>query len=500
MSASLTTRQQIVRAAQERIARRAPPKVLTPAAVACRDSLAEFFKASWHVLEPSTPLVWNWVLQANCDHVQALLEGRIPTRNLIINVPPGTAKSRILSVAAPAWMWARRPSWRAIFASGNPRVATRDSLYCRTLLESHWYRQTFGIRWTLSDDQNAKLLYANSSGGFRQALTAGQRATGDRADSLFIDDPLDASDADSAVARAAVLDWFDGTFANRLNDLRTGTRALIMQRLHQTDLTGHLLDRERAHWELLRIPMLWEESQRLTTSIGWTDPRIEEGQLMFPERFPADVIALERMRLGSAGFAGQHQQRPASAEGEIFKRGHFGFYKPGDPLPRFTTRCQSWDTAFKVKQESDYSVGFEFGKTERNIFVLDCVRARLAFPELKKQVQDWAMRLVPTAVLIEDAASGQSIIQELRAKTTLPIVPVRPEGDKTSRAHAIVPTYETGQILLPEGAPWVEVFLEELHSFPKAAHDDQVDAFVQGIRWLMKSRGEYAFTSIARNR
>jgi predicted phage terminase large subunit-like protein len=488
---SLHTRRKAVQI----IADRASPPTLTPEAIACRDSLAAFFRASWHVLEQSTELVWNWHLQAMCDHVQALLEGKLAKRNLLSNVPPGSAKSRIVSVAAPAWMWIRKPTWRAIFASGNPRVATRDSIYCRQLIESPWYRRTFGIRWTLADDQNAKLMYSNSTGGFRQALTAGQRTTGDRADSLFVDDPLDAVDAYSESALDSIIEWWGQAFANRLSDLRTGTRAIIMQRLHEKDLAGHVLARERDHWELLRIPMLWEESQRITTSIGWTDPRTMDGALMFPERFPADVIDLERLRLGSAGFAGQHQQRPASVTGEIFKVGKFGWYKPSDPLPAFQMRCQSWDTAFKAKQESDYSVGFELAKTDRHIFVLDRARGQFPYPELKEWISRWGAKSRPNAVLIEDAASGQSVIQELKATTSLPITPMRPDGDKTSRAHSVVPTYESGVILLPEGAPWVSEFLAELHAFPRAAHDDQVDSFVQGIRWLIQPRTQIRWTN-----
>jgi predicted phage terminase large subunit-like protein len=479
----------LMRHAERVIATHTPPPPPSPEARACRASLAEFFKRSWSILESQTPLAWNWHLQAVCDHVQALLEGQLGKRNLLVCVPPGSAKSRIVSVVAFAWMWTRRPSWRAVFASGNPRVTTRDSLYCRTLIESAWYRQTFGVTWSLAEDENTKQLFSNTARGFRMAITAGARVTGDRGDALFVDDPLDAADAYSQSARDAVLDWWDQAFANRLNDLRTGTRCIIAQRLHEKDLPGHLLAREPDEWERLVIPMEWEESQRFTTSLGWTDPRKAEGELMFPERFPATVVAQERIRLGSSGYAGQHQQRPSAAEGEVFKRGHFGFYKPADPLPHFTLRCQSWDCAFKERQQSDFSVGFELAKSDRRIFVLDRVRDRLSYPALKARARDWAERSAPTAVLIEDAASGQSLIQDLKATGGLPVVPVKVDGDKVTRAHTVVPTYEAGIILLPEGAPWLNEFLDELHAFPRAAHDDQVDAFVQAVRWLMTGSG-----------
>ena len=473
----------LARALQQELADTEPAAPLTSEARACKASLAEFFRQSWHILEPATPLIWNWHLEAICDHVQALLEGRLAKRNLLINVPPGSAKSRIVSVAAPAWMWLRRPTWRVLAASGNPRVTTRDSLQTRLLVESRWYRRTFRIPWSLAEDANTKQLFHNSARGFRGAVTAGQRITGDRADALLVDDPLDATDAYSKSSRDSVLGWFDQAFANRLNDLRTGTRCIIAQRLHQEDLPGHLLAREPDEWETLIIPMEWEDSQRRTTSLGWTDPRKAEGELMFPERFPAAIVAQERVRLGNSGYAGQHQQRPSAAEGEIFKRGFFSFYKPTDTLPRFERRWQSFDTAFKEREESDYSVGFEFGKSDKRIFVLDRVRDRLSYPALKARIQEWATRSHPDAVLIEDKASGQSLVQDLKASTALPVVAVAVDGDKVARAHTVVPTYEAGVILLPEGAHWLDEFLEELHAFPRSAHDDQVDAFVQGVRW-----------------
>jgi predicted phage terminase large subunit-like protein len=386
-----------------------------------------------------------------------------------------------------------------MFSSGNPRVMTRDSINMRDLIESPWYRQTFGIRWELSEDANTKLLYKNSASGFRQALTAGQRTTGDRADGLFVDDPTDAADSNSIVALESAINWWDSAFGNRLNDLRTGSRCIIMQRLHENDLSGHLLRREPGQWEHLCLRMLYEIGQQPHTSLGNPDPRTTEGELMFPERFPQHIIESERLRLGSAGFAGQMQQRPASLEGEIFKRGHFGVYNPSELHPFFERRCQVWDTAFKAKEESDFSVGFELAKTHDGaIFVLRRARGRFPYPELKSIIRQWGTERPPHAVLIEDAASGQSVIQDLKASTRMPIVPVKPDGDKVARAHSIVPTYEAGVIYLPDGAPWVDEFLDELHAFPKAAHDDQVDAFVYGIRWLMAPRGGVSFGSVPR--
>ena len=179
-----------------------------------------------------------------CDHVEALLSGKLGKTNLIIAVPPGTMKSTIVSVATPAWMWINQPQWRAIHASGNFQVSVRDSLRCRAILDSTWYRSKFGISWQFAFDQNLKAYYANSASGFRSAVSSGSKITGSRADSLFVDDALDASDAYSDNARMTVIDWWRQAFANRLNDAQTGTRCIIQQRLHPEDLVGWVLANE----------------------------------------------------------------------------------------------------------------------------------------------------------------------------------------------------------------------------------------------------------------
>jgi predicted phage terminase large subunit-like protein len=449
-------------------------------------SLAEFFQRAWNVLEPSTPLIWGWHLQAICDHVEALLTGDLGKRNLMILVPPGSSKSRIVSVMTTAWQWLRRPGWQGLYASGNPRVTTRDSIYCRALIESHWYQRSFGCAWQLQADQNTKQLFGNTAHGFRMAVTANTKITGDRADALFIDDPLDASDAYSKVARDGVLTWFDQAFSNRLNDLRRGIRCLIQQRLHSEDLAGHLIARESAQWEVLTIKQEFDEASRTVTSLGWTDPRTEDGELMQPERFPADIIAQEKLRLGASAYAGQHQQLPSAADGELFKRGCLQKLT-ADALPECLQVILSLDSAFSEKQTADYSVCIVMGQTERGMLLLDVIRGRYAYPQLQAIVTELAARWHPSAVLIEAKASGQSLIQSLQQETTLPVVPVNVTGDKVSRAHMVTPTFEAHRVYAPTSAAWLEDFEAELYAFPKAPHDDQVDAFTQALSYLTQN-------------
>ena len=459
-----------------------------------RRSLADFVKASWPIYEPVTELVWNWHIDVICDHVQALLEDRLiqdgrVIRNLIINVPPGSMKSSILSVAVPAWMWTRNPSWRGLFLSGNEGVAMRDSMKCRDILDSDWYQRLFKPSWEWSKDQNAKGHYRNSRTGFRKAQPAGSKITGDRADDMFVDDPNDA--AGGKAERDQIITWWDDAASNRLNDLTTGHRCIIQQRLHEEDLTGHILEKDKQDWAFLIIRQEYETPQPTDpdfapTPLGWTDPRTVEGELFFPARFPPDVVAAEKRIKGSSGYAGQHQQRPSAKEGEIFRRGYVKFYRG---IPKFTATFLSADTAFKEKESADFSVILAAGQCEEaghaGLYLLDRWKEQTSYPDLKVKARLMGDRWRPDVFLIEDKASGQSLIQELTNDTLLPVRAVKADTDKVSRANTCAPFWEAGNVYLPEGAEWVDDFLNHLYGFPKMAHDDDVDAFTQLVRYIV---------------
>jgi len=469
------------------------PSIEEVRAEQARRRLAAFVQQAWHVFEPGTPLKWSWVLDAICEHVQALLEDRLVRdgrviRNLVINVPPGTSKSTVVSVCLPAWMWVRNPAWRGLFASGNENVAVRDSIKCRSLLDSDWYRGLFRPTWTFSRDQNAKTLYQNSATGFRQAISAGAIVVGQRADDLFVDDPNGTNEG--AADRANVITWWDNAMWNRLNDLATGHRVIIQQRVHEEDLTGHVQVKDPDDWAFLVIRMKYEvpgekDPDRVPTPLGWTDPRTVDGELMFPERFSAVVVAAQERVLGIAGTAGQLQQRPSPKDGLIFKTGFVRFYKTGGE-PEFVRKYLSADTAFSEKKSADYSVIGAAGECNvpglQGLWLVDLWREQAGFPDLKAQTKVMAAKHHPDSLLVEDKASGQSLIQELERDTTLPVVRVKVDTDKVSRANAAAPTWEAGRIWVPEDAPWVADFLAELYSFPRGKHDDQVDMLTQLIK------------------
>jgi len=456
-------------------------------AVKCRLSLAEFVREFWPVIEPSTPLVWGWVMEAICDHVQALVEGKLGKNNLLINVPPGSAKSTIIAVCLPAWIWCQQDdakfngSFRLICASGSEPIAIRDSMKCRDVLKSDHYNAVFAPSWKFAPDQDSKGLYRNTLTGFRQAISAGSMITGARGDLILVDDPNGADHG--AADRQAIINWWSNAAYNRLNNMQTGKRVIIQQRLHEDDLTGYILSTDAGQWEKLIIRAEYEVGDTYQSAIGWTDPRKEDGELFCPERFPRDVIEAEKRVKGSFGYAGQYQQRPAPADGAIFKKGHLKTYN-AEFTPKFKRIIASFDTAFKDKEENDFSVGLVIGDADDGYYLLDRWKDKATYPDLKMRIKAFVARWHPTAVLIEDKASGQSLIQDLKAESKMSIVPIKVDKDKVSRAHVIIPAWESGRIFIDPSMPWVDDFLNQLYVFPKGRHDDDVDAFTQGINYL----------------
>jgi predicted phage terminase large subunit-like protein len=500
--------------------------------------LAEFFRASWSVLEAATPLDDNWHIDAMADHVEATLldwwlvqqwrqaalrglavEAQPVQRiqNLIINVPPGTAKSRLVSVCAPAWMWTICPAWRAIFISGNPRVSTRDSMLCRDLIRSDWYQETFKPAWRLAIDQDAKTLFKNTAGGSRLAIGAKAKITGDRADALFVDDANDAADVESDAERDAVNTWWDNGAGNRVNDLRTSVRIVIQQRLHEDDFTGHVLS--ISEWFHLILPMEYEVKpacecaccKRAVNPLGWRDPRTTAGELLFPRRFTPEVLAAELRRLGTMGYDGQYQQRPSAKGGLIFKDEWFtNRYKRLPPLVEVWT---TWDTALKAKEHNDESACVTAGKgDDGDVYILRMAHGRWETPDLANFLiaQAYYYRRLYGAKYrgdyVEDKQSGTTLMQYVkrhedpdRAKAedgkALALIGIQVDGDKEARAKGVSPLCETGRVRLPDIGifpscfEWIRDLTSQLTKFPKAKNDDIVDAFVYTLKKFLGTLG-----------
>jgi predicted phage terminase large subunit-like protein len=445
----------------------------------CRRSLADFAKRAWHVLEPGTELKWGWALDAICAHLEAVSRGEVT--KLLMNVPPGTMKSLLTGVIWPAWEWGplNKPHLRVLGTAHKQDLAIRDAMKCRRLIQSAWYQRLWHV--ALVSDQNAKQKFETAQTGFREAM-AFTSMTGARGDRVILDDPISADDANSDAALTAAERTFTEALPTRVNNDQSAI-VVIMQRLHERDTSGIILGRELGYVHLC-LPMRFEPARRCVTPF-YADPRTIDGELLFPERFPEAMVADLERTLGSHATAGQLQQRPAPRGGGIIKTSWFGFYQVA---PQIEWRVIFADTAQKTGQENDYSVLECWGRSRTGQAVfLDLVRGKWEAPELLTQARAFWLKHQAAnngplrAMKVEDKVSGTGLIQTLR-REGIPVLAIQRNRDKVSRAHDAAAFIESGNVLLPETAPWLSEFLAEVAAFPSGAHDDQIDPMLDAIR------------------
>ena len=472
-------------------------------------SLYEFVKQAWPTVEPGIRFIPSWHIEIICEHLEAVSHGEI--RKLLINIPPRHSKSTIVSVIWPMWEWLADPSHKYLCASYSSALSIRDNLKARRLVQSPWYQLHFGKLFQLAGDQNAKQRFETDKNGYRLATSVGGTATGEGGSRLILDDPHSAQDAQSDAIRESTLDWFDTVWSTRLNDPKRDAMVTIMQRLHERDISGHILN-DIGGWEHLMIPAEWDGKRR-TTILGPYDPRTKVGELICPERFGEKEITDLKQLLGTYGTAGQLQQDPTPAEGGILKTSFVNLWPHEKALPPFEYILQSYDCAFTEKTSGDPTACTVWAvfthEAQRHIMLIDAWDEHLSYPELRaRAIKEWSTEYGgmsekspfgrarrPDRVLVEAKASGQSLLQDLRL-AKVPAIPYNPGmADKVSRAHQAAPTLELGLVWIPEsgknpGQPvsWAAEFLKQLAKFPVSEHDDYVDTFTQAVIYLRDSR------------
>jgi predicted phage terminase large subunit-like protein len=445
-----------------------------------RDQYA-FTERCFYELNPTATFLPNWHIEVVTSALEACRRGEI-TR-LIINQSPRSLKSHCASVAFPAFLLGHEPSAQIICASYGQELANKHAMDCRAIITSAWYQALFP-HTRLSPQRQGLQEFVTTKQGFRLSTSVGGVLTGRGAGIIIIDDPLKPDEALSDTQRKAVNDWFDHTLYSRLNDKRNGCIILIMQRLHEDDLVGHVLGVEP--WKVIRFPAIAEEdeSHMIQTPYGTRRFQRHAGEALHPEREPLEVLNHIREAQGEYNFAGQYQQAPAPLGGGLVKAEWFKTYTAADRPETFEMTFQSWDTANKPTELSDYSVCTTWGVKEKHVYLLHLFRKRLGYPELKRAVREQAETFSPQTILIEDKASGTQLIQELVSEGAHAIKKYEPTMDKTMRMHSVTSTIENGFVHIPAQAYWLPEYLHELAVFPNGKFDDQADSTSQALDWF----------------
>lgn len=489
--------------------------------ILAEDSLYEFVKQAWPIIFGSGKrgFIGGWHIEALCEHLEAVAKRDI--FKLLCNIPPRMSKSSIVNVMFPCWWWIHDPSIQFLCATGVYSLAERDSLLCQSLIQSSWYQNRWGSIYQLKKGEINRKKFVNTLNGTRQIVSTGGSVTGCNADARLIDDPNDATQSESEARRTSINNWYDSGWVTRANDYKTVVDILIMQRLHQSDLSGHVMS--DPDWVKFILPMEFEEERRCKTLIlpssgnkVWEDPRKKEGELLCPERIDAKEVKKLKTDLRSEyRIAGQFQQSPSPGEGGLIKGRWFSIWKENEP-PKCIQIIQSWDTALSEKDilKNSYSACttwglFEDDKKNMNIILLSMWRDHVNYPDLRKMAQrlyqdyrdtgDLVVPLdrkhIPNMVLIEDKASGSPLIMDLR-QGGIPVVGYVPRGDKEYRVQLVTHLIESGRVWLQGRPPfykelreYAKIFRDACVGFPNFDSRDLVDTMTQVLLRVMSIRG-----------
>ena len=393
-------------------------------------------------------------------------------KRLMVFMPPRHGKSLLSTQIFPAWYLGRNPDRSIITATYSQDLSDDFGRNVRNFVNDPYTAAVFP-ELKISEDSNSMKRFTTAGGGAYYAVGRGAAITGRGAHLLLIDDPIkDMEEARSENVRRTLHDWYSSVAFTRLQP--GGAVVIIQTRWHHDDLSGWLLrEHPEENWEVLNLPAIAEADG---------DGR-KEGEALWPEQYPVKTLEGIRTGIGGATWAALYQQRPTAAEGEVFKREWWQRYSE---LPQLRRIVQSWDTAFKTGSENDYSVCTTWGETKTGYYLLHAWRGRVEFPQLKRQVGALAEEWKPAAILVEDKASGQSLIQELKQGTRFPILPIKVDKDKLARAYSASPLVEAGKVFLPASASWLTDLLYELCVFPAGAHDDSVDSVTQALNWMAR--------------
>lgn len=448
------------------------------------EHLFPFVWRAFEHLHPGKRFLPSWHVNAMCHVLEKVASGE--TKRLIITVPPRYGKSICAAVALPAWMLGHNPALKIMVASYGGELAVKHARDFRAVLTSNWYGELFpGTRLEVGGNRVDEQI-TQAQGG-RKAVSLGGAVTGFGADLIIVDDLMKAADANSPAERQRVRDYYEQTLLSRLNDKTDGRIVVIQQRLHEDDLPGYLL--ATGQFTHLILPAIAVEREEIPLAFGKVMHR-QPGTPLCPEREPLETLERLRIEMGAYAFSAQYQQDPTPPGGNRLRWEWFGTHEGLLRREDFQWIVQSWDTALTAEPTSDFSVGMTWGFYAKRWHLLDVIRERLDFPDLKRRVRGAAQAWNADLVLIEHAGSGISLLQQLRQEDNRSwrYSPIKPRLDKATRLEAQTARLETGQYLIPAEAHWLSEFRRELMAFPMGKYDDQVDSLVQFVEWSASPR------------
>lgn len=442
-----------------------------------RTNLASFIEKSFLTVDRSQDYMRNWHIEVIADHLAQCMQGSI--KRLIINLPPRSLKSVCASVAFPAWLLGHDPGRRIVCVSYAEDLANKHARDCRSVIESDWYKTTFP-NTRINPRKRTENEFETTRNGYRISTSIGGTLTGRGGNMIIIDDPLKPAEGLSDTKRNAVNQWFDNTLYSRLDNKEIGCIIIVMQRIHLDDLVGYVQRNEE--WTVLNLPAVAMQYQSFKLRNGAVITR-EKGDVLNPQLESEATLGKIKANLGSYNFSAQYQQEPIPESGNIINWDWFQSYSEIPTATRFSRVIQSWDTAMKAHDGSDYSACITLMEVDSSYYILDAYRGKLDFPSLKKKVIDYKERFEADSIVIEDKNSGTSLIQQLRSEGIF-CIEYKPEGTKADRMVAQSAAIEAGRVHLPKEAPWLDDLQSEIVSFPYGRNDDQVDALSQALHWL----------------
>jgi predicted phage terminase large subunit-like protein len=404
------------------------------------------------------------------ERLEKIAEGH--QKHIIIEMPPRHGKSMTVTESFPSYYLSKNPSKRVIAASYSDSLARKFGRLNREKLNEYG-GILFDVKLSAINAAQNNWGVSGNRGGMI-ATGIGGSITGEGADLLIIDDPFkNAKEAASQTIRDSVWAEWESTLSTRLH--KGGSVVVIMTRWHEDDLVGRLLENTPYNWERIRMPAIAEEDGDL---LGRA-----EGEPLCPELgFDKQWAENKKIEVGSRTWGSLYQQNPSPADGNIFNRNWWQYYRQAPS--KFNELIQSWDCTFKDKESSDYVVGQLWGRVGADKYLLDQVRAKMDLPATLQAIRSFSNKHPKARLkLVEDKANGPAVISMLKREIT-GLVPVNPEGGKIVRAQAVSPDVEAGNVYIPENAPWVSDFVEECTAFPNGKHDDQVDCASQALNRL----------------